>query len=99
YHAMNSNDILKFKENIKLLNEIQSQTFTRPLDCEKDARKYARRSIVLNKSLAKGTTISESDITFKRPGTGISPTFVEAVIGRKVKENVQEDTTLTWDLI
>jgi len=99
YHAMNSDDILKFKENIEMLHEIQGENFTRPLDCEKDARKYARRSIVLNKFLAKGTTISESDITFKRPGTGIAPTFVEKVIGRKTQKDIQEDTTLTWDLI
>lgn len=99
YHAMDANDIRKFKENIELLNEIQKDNFKRPLACEKDARKYARRSLVLNKSLSVGTVIKESDLMFKRPGTGIPPSEISNVIGRRVKKDTEEDTILTWDLI
>ncbi|MEK3935481.1 N-acetylneuraminate synthase family protein [Sporosarcina sp. FSL W7-1349] len=99
YHAMDSKDIKKFKENIELLNTIIDTSFKRPLDCETDARKYARRSIVVNKYLPKGSNISKSDLTFKRPGTGISPALIDEVVGRKVKEDIEEDTILTWKLI
>ena len=46
-----------------------------------------------------GDTIKESDIVFKRPGTGISPVFADIVLGRKVKSDLEEDTVLTWDMI
>ncbi len=35
----------------------------------------------------------------KRPGTGISPNYIDIVIGREIKKDVDEDTILTWDII
>ncbi len=37
-------------------------------------------------------------ITFKRPGTGISPIDLDRILGRQVKVNIEEDTILTWEL-
>lgn len=46
-----------------------------------------------------GEIIKEEDLMPKRPGTGISPEFVEIVVGRKVVRDLEEDTILTWDMI
>lgn len=35
----------------------------------------------------------------KRPGTGISPQYMDIVVGRKVLKDLEEDTILTWDVI
>ena len=35
----------------------------------------------------------------KRPGTGISPEFIDIVLNRKVKYDLKEDTILKWDMI
>ena len=46
-----------------------------------------------------GEIIKEEDLMPKRPGTGISPEFAEIVIGRKVIQDLAEDTILTWDMV
>ncbi|MFK2242877.1 SAF domain-containing protein [Bacteroides fragilis] len=38
-------------------------------------------------------------LTFKRPGTGIAPKYLDIVIGKQVKKDLLEDTVLTWDMI
>jgi N-acetylneuraminate synthase len=38
-------------------------------------------------------------LTFKRPGTGIYPKFVDKVVGRTASEDIAEDTVLTWEML
>jgi N-acetylneuraminate synthase len=38
-------------------------------------------------------------LTYKRPGTGISPRFFDHVVGRVAKLDIAEDTTLTWEMV
>ena len=47
----------------------------------------------------KGDVIKYEDIMLKRPGTGIKPEYIDIVIGRKVKIDIEQDTVLTWDMI
>ena len=49
--------------------------------------------------MKKGEVISEKDIMAKRPGTGISPQYTEIVVGRKILQDLAEDTVLTWDMV
>lgn len=54
-----------------------------------------RRSIVAVHSLQAGHVVTESDVCFKRPGTGLAPSRLADVIGRKLKNNVDEDCPLS----
>ncbi len=38
-------------------------------------------------------------LTFKRPGTGIYPKFVDVVVGRTASSDIPEDTVLEWSMI
>ena len=69
------------------------------LDCELVPRREARRSLVLTRSMKVGEKITEKDIMPKRPGTGISPKYTDIVLGRAVKQDLEEDTILTWDMV
>tara|TARA_B100000900_G_scaffold413032_1_gene436065 strand:- start:866 stop:1915 length:1050 start_codon:yes stop_codon:yes gene_type:complete len=53
-----------------------------------------RRSIVAKKPIKKGSVIKSKDVTFKRPGWGIEPEFVEFIINRKAKNNISKDTII-----
>lgn len=63
----------------------------KPNRSEIDIMKVARKSIVASKSIKMGEIFTESNITIKRPGTGISPMRWEEVIGRKAKKDFEED--------
>ena len=66
---------------------------------EREAFLYARRSVTSSKPIAKGASITRDMLTYKRPGTGISPRFFDLVIGRTAKQDIPEDTTLTWEMV
>jgi len=51
----------------------------------------ARKSIVASQSIKKGDKLSSKNITTKRPGTGISPMKLDAIIGTPAKRDYQMD--------
>ncbi|MDR0900981.1 MAG: N-acetylneuraminate synthase family protein [Methanobrevibacter sp.] len=99
YHAMDPEDIKRFKLNISFIDKINGQYKKEPLECEKEARKQARRSIIALRDIAIGETITEDMLTFKRPGTGISPSEIDKIIGKPVKIAIKEDELLSFDMI
>lgn len=68
----------------------------KPIESE-EQRKAFRRSIVAARQLKAKETITENDILYKRPGSGIEPQATEFVVGRKVKRDYAEDELITWD--
>jgi N-acetylneuraminate synthase len=97
YHAMDPYDLKIFVDNIELLEKIGGQYYKQPLECEKDSRKQARRSIVAKLNIKKDEILTRDNVTFKRPGTGISPADLDKVLGRKVTKNISEDELIYWD--
>ena len=97
YHAMDVNDLICF---INLINKIDlslgRDSQKMPIDDETISRKNARRSIVLSKNVQKGHKLSAEDLTYKRPGTGISPLHWDEVLGKLVINNLKEDHILEW---
>lgn len=68
-----------------------------PLPSEEDVRRASRRSIVIREPIPPGTKIHSNMLTFKRPGTGISPVELELVVGRVTKRALAVDTLLRWE--
>lgn len=58
-----------------------------------------RRSLIAGTDIPKGTIITDSMITAKRPGYGIKPKYFDAVIGRTAKVDIYEDDVLLWDML
>jgi len=99
YHSMNTEDLRRFVNNLRLLEKIIGRKIKEPLESESSARKYARRSIVAKIDIPEDTIITEDMVTFKRPGMGISPKFLEKVIGKKAKKFIGKDEIIEWDCL
>lgn len=99
YHAGDPEDFKRAIANFKWIDAVLGSAEKRVLDCELVPRREARRSLILTRDMKAGETIKEEDLMPKRPGTGISPEYVEIVVGRKVVKDLAEDTILTWDMI
>ena len=99
YHAMDSEDLKVFVENIRIYRAALGCKTKVPILAEKDAIKYARRSIVAKRNIVKGTILTEKMLTTKRPGIGIPPKYWEIVIGREAKTDIKEDDILTWEMV
>jgi sialic acid synthase SpsE len=68
-----------------------------PLEAE--AHRYARRSVTSAVAIARGSAITRAMLTYKRPGTGISPKHLDLVVGRVARVDIPEDTTITWEMV
>ncbi len=99
YHAGDPKDFKKAIENFRWIDTVLGQAEKTVLDCERVPRREARRSLVLTRDLKQGEIIRAADVMAKRPGIGISPQFTDIVIGRSVRQDLEEDTILTWDVI
>jgi N,N'-diacetyllegionaminate synthase len=58
-----------------------------------------RKSLIATGDLERGHILRETDITIKRPGTGLHPKFKELVIGMKLTKNVREEDPIEWEVL
>jgi sialic acid synthase SpsE len=70
-----------------------------PAESERDVMMVARKSIVAGREIPKNATITREMLAFKRPGTGLPPSSIDAVVGRKARTDIKKDELLTLDMI
>lgn len=64
---------------------------------EQNTADVARKSIVVSGKIAAGTTLTEEMLTLKRPGTGLSPSKLGDVVGRKTRVDLEADSMLKME--
>tara|TARA_Y100000588_G_scaffold391982_1_gene502332 strand:- start:193 stop:1251 length:1059 start_codon:yes stop_codon:yes gene_type:complete len=99
YHAMDKEDLKRFKENLEQMLIILGEQNKYPLPSESLARENARRSLVAARNIPANNAISRSDLTWKRPGQGISPRNIEEVIGKLTIREIAEDEVVQWNML
>lgn len=99
YHAMDPADVRTFMRNVELIERTNGLARKEPLPVEMDSRTYARRSLVAIRAIPRGEEITRDMIAIKRPGTGISPTMLDLVVGRTATERIEVDRVIQWDQI
>lgn len=98
YHAMDEQDAAGIIAAINYLERIRGNYEIACLESERIARMNARRSLVSNCNIAKGTVITEAMITFKRPASGIGADAYDRLIGTTANVDIAEDTVLQWEM-
>ena len=68
-----------------------------PTPSEEDVRRVARRSIVARTTIASGTPIVPDLLAYKRPGTGIPPSRLGDVLGRRATRTIPADTLIQFE--
>jgi len=61
---------------------------------EMEVRRLSRQSIAASSDLAAGTVLRRDDLTFRRPGEGMPPWNIDAVIGRTLCAPVAQGTII-----
>ena len=97
YHSMDVADLKKFMSTIKKIALLNGgEKIKKPIASEALSRRNARRSIVLKTDVSKGELLSDTNLTYKRPATGISPLYWDEVINKTVSRDLQADHILQW---
>ncbi|MDC4991035.1 N-acetylneuraminate synthase family protein [Acinetobacter baumannii] len=98
YHAMDKEDLKLFNQNLDRVFTLLGQFELTALTAEEPARKNARRSLVALKDIKIGHKVTTEDLTFKRPAHGISPKFIDELLGKEALMEIHEDTVLQWNM-
>ena len=79
-------------DGARIVNALGSERIMTPESAERKLE--FRRSIVTSRPIKKGHVFTHEDLTFKRPGTGIKPEFVDFIVGRAALKDIGEDELL-----
>ena len=94
--SIDTGELKKLVDNVKIINLSMGNGKKIALKCENQARKFARRSIVANKKITIGEVLTKNKICFKRPGTGISPSLLKKVLGKRAKKEITYDKLIMF---
>ena len=71
----------------------------RPAPSELPVREVARKSLVAARDLPGGAILTREDLDVLRPGTGLSPAALPAVLGRRTARAISHHTPITEDML
>ncbi len=71
----------------------------RPVASELPVRDVARKSLVAARDLPGGVVLTREDLDVLRPGTGLSPAALPAVLGRRTTRAIPHHTPITEDML
>lgn len=99
YHAMDPEDIKGIIAGVEFIDEVLGEGGLHHTESEVAARRNARRSLVSTRVIKQGEPFTPEMLTFKRPGTGISPADIARVLGLVAQCDIQEDCIITEDMV
>jgi sialic acid synthase SpsE len=67
----------------------------RPAPSELPNKPHMQKSLVARRMIPAGTQISADDLTCKRPGFGLQPSWLERIVGRKAAVDIPQNEMLT----
>jgi pseudaminic acid synthase len=65
---------------------------------QKISREFSR-SLFVVKDMSKDELFNSENVRSIRPGYGLSPKYINEIIGKKAKEQINRGTPLSWELI
>jgi len=94
--SMSPDEFYGFVQAIRKTEQLLGNGIKRPSKREVVTMQVVRRSIVAAHHLCKGRVLEESDLAFKRPGTGLSPSLAPTVSGRRILRPFEKGEPLNW---
>jgi N-acetylneuraminate synthase len=94
--SLSSKELKEMVSNIRYVESALGSGIKKPQDSEKNNKKVSRKSLTAARNLKKGDKISKKDIDIKRPGTGISPKFIDEIVGSVLLGNIKLNDLLKW---
>ena len=69
-----------------------------PVESEKTSLRF-RRSLYVVQNVTAGEAFTTSNVRAIRPGFGLAPKHLQAVLGRTAAHEVERGTPMGWDLL
>ena len=100
HHHVLSLEPQEFQQYVKLIRNLQAALGVedlRPSQGDLKERRKWFRHMVANRDIPAGTTLTADMLEGKRPERGISPEYIDLLIGRKTTRDLKYNEALSWD--
>lgn len=94
--SMEPDDLKRLVETLRLLESALGNGDKQPTSGEMENRKLSRRSIVARRQADAGEIIERDMLCLRRPGHGIPPTHLEALVGKTLAHSLVAGKALDW---
>jgi N-acetylneuraminate synthase len=84
-------------EELRTIGTILGERRKVASEAESRNRTASRRALYANRAIAPGETIDAGMLYALRPATGISPEFVDDVIGKQVLTPIEAGAPVQWE--
>ena len=96
--SMQPEDLCELKSDILNVTKTLGKEKKEIQESEIPVKLSARRSLVARVNIPAGIPLEPNMLGCKRPGTGISPTGLNRVLGKSLKVQVSAEQVLTWEM-
>ena len=97
--SLEPNELRALVQAVRTVESALGDGHKRPMPCEEDTRRVARRSLVAARTLRAGERLTADCVRLKRPGTGISPADLDQALGRVLRRDVGDDEVIDWSAL
>jgi N,N'-diacetyllegionaminate synthase len=89
--SLNPRELEAMVKAIRRIETALGDGLKRPSPSERANMVVVRKSVVASRPISKGDTYTEANLTAKRPGTGLPPSCLDQLIGRKANRDYARD--------
>lgn len=95
--SVTTSELRKQVEGIRLIEKMIANPINKDTMAEEltPLRNLFTKSIVAGMDLSRGTILTQDCIKFKKPGTGLPPSQVNEIIGKKLQRDLKADEILS----
>ena len=94
--SLEPNEFKAMVKSIRIIEKSLGDGIKKATKSEIGNKEAIRKSIVASKKINAGDLFTEENLTTKRPGSGISPTRWDDLIGLKSKHSYEQDELIRW---
>ena len=96
WFSLDPQDLKRWIDSIRDAHRMLGTGIVTPSKKEIEMREIARRSVVVIADVRSGEILDEGNIGLRRPGIGLSPEFLPAILGRIAKRSIGKGSMIHW---
>ena len=93
--SMEPDEFKKMVQSVRIAEQAVGEITYELTDKEKNSRIF-RKSIFVVENIKAGETLSPKNTRVIRPGYGMEPKYIDQVMGKTAKTNIEKGSPLTW---
>lgn len=91
-------ELKQLVESVRVTEKALGSKVKGPTKSEETHKKRACRSIFAKVKIPKETVITEQMVSVLRPATGLHPKYLEIILGKKSRRDIQQHEPIQWDM-